>query len=220
MMAGAMVQSAFSAPARHRVDHRRRHRDHGVRRAAQEAARVQGRQGLPAARAEPGRDAGDAAYARDQLVLGRGRPGGRLQELRQPRHRRRDAARAGRAERQGGAGPLAARAGRRAQPAHRDRARREDPAGRDERRHVHDHQRGRVRGRRRDADHQPGRVRDPVLRRGPQAAVGGATTRSLLRQITTLALSFDHRHIDGEKGSRFLADVAGILEDPASALLF
>jgi pyruvate dehydrogenase E2 component (dihydrolipoamide acetyltransferase) len=41
-----------------------------------------------------------------------------------------------------------------------------------------------------------------------------------VRQITTLALSFDHRHIDGEKGSRFLADVAGILEDPASALLF
>ena len=40
------------------------------------------------------------------------------------------------------------------------------------------------------------------------------------RQLTTLALSFDHRHIDGEKGSRFLADVAGILEDPASALLF
>ncbi len=40
------------------------------------------------------------------------------------------------------------------------------------------------------------------------------------RQITTLALSFDHRHIDGEKGSRFLSDVAGILEDPASALLF
>ena len=40
------------------------------------------------------------------------------------------------------------------------------------------------------------------------------------RDITTLALSFDHRHIDGEKGSRFLSDVAGILEDPASALLF
>lgn len=40
------------------------------------------------------------------------------------------------------------------------------------------------------------------------------------RHVTTLALSFDHRHIDGEAGSRFLADVAGILEDPASALLF
>jgi 2-oxoisovalerate dehydrogenase E2 component (dihydrolipoyl transacylase) len=41
-----------------------------------------------------------------------------------------------------------------------------------------------------------------------------------VRQVTTLALSFDHRHIDGEKGSRFLSDVAGIMEDPASALLF
>jgi len=42
----------------------------------------------------------------------------------------------------------------------------------------------------------------------------------VVRQVTTLALSFDHRHVDGEKGSRFLADVAGILEDPANALLF
>jgi pyruvate dehydrogenase E2 component (dihydrolipoamide acetyltransferase) len=42
----------------------------------------------------------------------------------------------------------------------------------------------------------------------------------VVRRVTTLALSFDHRHVDGEKGSRFLADVAGILEDPASALLY
>lgn len=42
----------------------------------------------------------------------------------------------------------------------------------------------------------------------------------VVRQVTTLALSFDHRHIDGEKGSRFLADVASIIEDPATALLF
>lgn len=42
----------------------------------------------------------------------------------------------------------------------------------------------------------------------------------VVRHVTTLALSFDHRHVDGEKGSRFLADVASILEDPASALLF
>jgi pyruvate dehydrogenase E2 component (dihydrolipoamide acetyltransferase) len=40
------------------------------------------------------------------------------------------------------------------------------------------------------------------------------------RWITTLALSFDHRMIDGEKGSTFLADVASILEDPARALMF
>jgi pyruvate dehydrogenase E2 component (dihydrolipoamide acetyltransferase) len=40
------------------------------------------------------------------------------------------------------------------------------------------------------------------------------------RWVTTLALSFDHRLIDGEKGSTFLADVASILEDPARALMF
>jgi pyruvate dehydrogenase E2 component (dihydrolipoamide acetyltransferase) len=34
------------------------------------------------------------------------------------------------------------------------------------------------------------------------------------RQVTTLALSFDHRLIDGELGSRLLADVAAILEQP------
>jgi len=48
----------------------------------------------------------------------------------------------------------------------------------------------------------------------------GVDDEIVVRHVTTLALSFDHRHIDGEKGSRFLADVAGILEDPASALLF
>ncbi|WP_220454125.1 dihydrolipoamide acetyltransferase family protein [Nocardioides immobilis] len=40
------------------------------------------------------------------------------------------------------------------------------------------------------------------------------------RQVTTLALSFDHRHIDGATGSQFLADVADIVADPATALLF
>ncbi|MFG2568429.1 dihydrolipoamide acetyltransferase family protein [Streptomyces sp. NPDC048567] len=34
------------------------------------------------------------------------------------------------------------------------------------------------------------------------------------RQVTTLALSFDHRLIDGELGSKFLADIAAILEQP------
>jgi pyruvate dehydrogenase E2 component (dihydrolipoamide acetyltransferase) len=40
------------------------------------------------------------------------------------------------------------------------------------------------------------------------------------RWITTLALSFDHRLVDGEQGSRFLADVATILEDPSQALVW
>lgn len=40
------------------------------------------------------------------------------------------------------------------------------------------------------------------------------------RDLTTLALSFDHRFIDGAKGSQFLADVAALMEDPARALTF
>ncbi len=38
------------------------------------------------------------------------------------------------------------------------------------------------------------------------------------RWVTTLALSFDHRVVDGELGSRVLTDVAAVLTDPATAL--
>jgi pyruvate dehydrogenase E2 component (dihydrolipoamide acetyltransferase) len=40
------------------------------------------------------------------------------------------------------------------------------------------------------------------------------------RQVTTLALSFDHRIVDGAAGSKFLVDVANVLENPIAALLF
>ena len=59
-----------------------------------------------------------------------------------------------------------------------------------------------------------------AVRKQPWVVTQDGVDEIVVRQITTLALSFDHRHIDGEKGSQFLADVAGILEDPASALLF
>ena len=59
-----------------------------------------------------------------------------------------------------------------------------------------------------------------AVRKQPWVVSGSGGDQVAIRQVTTLALSFDHRHIDGEKGSQFLADVAGILEDPASALLF
>jgi pyruvate dehydrogenase E2 component (dihydrolipoamide acetyltransferase) len=39
-----------------------------------------------------------------------------------------------------------------------------------------------------------------------------------LRQVMTLSLSFDHRLVDGEQGSRFLADVGAVMSDPAMAL--
>jgi pyruvate dehydrogenase E2 component (dihydrolipoamide acetyltransferase) len=35
-----------------------------------------------------------------------------------------------------------------------------------------------------------------------------------IRKVTQLALSFDHRIVDGQLGSQFLADVAGMLADP------
>ncbi len=40
-----------------------------------------------------------------------------------------------------------------------------------------------------------------------------------VRQVTTLGLSFDHRIIDGELGSKFLRDVGAFLSDPEAALL-
>jgi 2-oxoisovalerate dehydrogenase E2 component (dihydrolipoyl transacylase) len=33
-----------------------------------------------------------------------------------------------------------------------------------------------------------------------------------------LGLSFDHRVVDGEQGSRFLADLGALLNDPGQAL--
>ncbi|WJL95486.1 dihydrolipoamide acetyltransferase family protein [Microbacterium sp. ET2] len=40
-----------------------------------------------------------------------------------------------------------------------------------------------------------------------------------LREVVTLALSFDHRLVDGEQGSRFLADVGAVLREPGRAML-
>ncbi|HET7387475.1 MAG TPA: dihydrolipoamide acetyltransferase family protein [Nocardioidaceae bacterium] len=72
----------------------------------------------------------------------------------------------------------------------------------------------------------------PIINPGESAILALGTVRKqpwvhpagsdeiAVRSVTTLALSFDHRLIDGEKGSRFLADVAGIMEDPANALRF
>jgi 2-oxoisovalerate dehydrogenase E2 component (dihydrolipoyl transacylase) len=38
------------------------------------------------------------------------------------------------------------------------------------------------------------------------------------RWVAELTVSFDHRHVDGSMGSRFLADIAAVLEDPAVAV--
>jgi 2-oxoisovalerate dehydrogenase E2 component (dihydrolipoyl transacylase) len=41
-----------------------------------------------------------------------------------------------------------------------------------------------------------------------------------VRTVCQLALSFDHRVVDGEQGSRFLADVGALLADPGLALTY
>lgn len=64
----------------------------------------------------------------------------------------------------------------------------------------------------------------PILPPGESAiiALGAVVQRPwvvggqiLVRDVTTLALSFDHRLVDGAQGSKFLADVAVILQEPA-----
>ncbi|HEY2763683.1 MAG TPA: dihydrolipoamide acetyltransferase family protein [Pseudonocardiaceae bacterium] len=40
------------------------------------------------------------------------------------------------------------------------------------------------------------------------------------RKVCQLALSFDHRVVDGQQGSRFLADLGALLADPALALTY
>jgi len=40
------------------------------------------------------------------------------------------------------------------------------------------------------------------------------------RKVCQLALSFDHRVVDGEQGSRYLADVGALLADPSIAITY
>jgi 2-oxoisovalerate dehydrogenase E2 component (dihydrolipoyl transacylase) len=67
----------------------------------------------------------------------------------------------------------------------------------------------------------------PILNPGEAAILALGAVRKMpweyrgevaLRQVMTLSLSFDHRLVDGEQGSRFLADVGAILADPGMVL--
>lgn len=58
-----------------------------------------------------------------------------------------------------------------------------------------------------------------AVRRMPWVVGSGAHERIEPRWVTQLAVSFDHRLVDGEQGSRFLADVAAVLTDPGMSLL-
>ncbi|MEU6798310.1 dihydrolipoamide acetyltransferase family protein [Nonomuraea wenchangensis] len=67
----------------------------------------------------------------------------------------------------------------------------------------------------------------PIINPGEAAILAFGQVRDLpwvvdgelaVRKVTTLSLSFDHRIVDGELGSRFLRDVGDMLEDPLRIL--
>ncbi|QAY61500.1 2-oxo acid dehydrogenase subunit E2 [Microbacterium protaetiae] len=68
----------------------------------------------------------------------------------------------------------------------------------------------------------------PILNPGEAGILGLGTVAHrpwehdgeiVLRDVMTLSLSFDHRLVDGAEGSRFLVDVARVLEQPGRAML-
>ena len=59
-----------------------------------------------------------------------------------------------------------------------------------------------------------------TIARRPWVVGTGDDEEVVPRWVTTMSLGFDHRLIDGEEGSTFLHDVAEILSDPASAMLY
>jgi pyruvate dehydrogenase E2 component (dihydrolipoamide acetyltransferase) len=59
-----------------------------------------------------------------------------------------------------------------------------------------------------------------AVRRMPWVVTAADGSESLQpRWVSQLAVSFDHRVVDGQQGSRFLSDLAGMLNDPALAML-
>jgi pyruvate dehydrogenase E2 component (dihydrolipoamide acetyltransferase) len=60
-----------------------------------------------------------------------------------------------------------------------------------------------------------------AVRKQPWVVTNAAGQDEIVpRWITQLSVSFDHRLIDGELGSRFLSDLAAVMEDPAQALVW
>ena len=69
----------------------------------------------------------------------------------------------------------------------------------------------------------------PILNPGESAILALGAIRDMpwvvdgeikIRKICQLALSFDHRVVDGQQGSQFLADVGALLADPGFAMTY
>ncbi len=60
-----------------------------------------------------------------------------------------------------------------------------------------------------------------AIRKQPWVVTNAAGDDEIaIRHVTQLAVSFDHRLIDGELGSRFLRDLAAVMADPARGLVW
>ncbi|MBB3662853.1 pyruvate dehydrogenase E2 component (dihydrolipoamide acetyltransferase) [Prauserella sediminis] len=69
----------------------------------------------------------------------------------------------------------------------------------------------------------------PIINPGESAILAVGAIRDMpwvvdgelaVRKVMQLSLSFDHRVIDGQQGSQFLADVGALMSDPAMAITF
>jgi 2-oxoisovalerate dehydrogenase E2 component (dihydrolipoyl transacylase) len=69
----------------------------------------------------------------------------------------------------------------------------------------------------------------PILNPGESAILAFGAIRDMPwvvggevvpRKVCQLALSFDHRVVDGQQGSQFLADIGALLADPALAITY
>jgi 2-oxoisovalerate dehydrogenase E2 component (dihydrolipoyl transacylase) len=69
----------------------------------------------------------------------------------------------------------------------------------------------------------------PIINPGESAILALGTIRDMpwvvdgqivVRKVCQLSLSFDHRVVDGQQGSQFLADVGALLADPAMAVTY
>jgi pyruvate dehydrogenase E2 component (dihydrolipoamide acetyltransferase) len=69
----------------------------------------------------------------------------------------------------------------------------------------------------------------PIINPGESAILALGAIRDMpwvvdgqivVRKVCQLSLSFDHRVVDGQQGSQFLADVGALLADPAMAVTY
>jgi pyruvate dehydrogenase E2 component (dihydrolipoamide acetyltransferase) len=69
----------------------------------------------------------------------------------------------------------------------------------------------------------------PIINPGESAILAFGAIRDMpwvvdgqivVRKVCQLSLSFDHRVVDGQQGSEFLADVGALLADPATAITY